>query len=45
MKTLFFERKYNTNITDFQTTEDVDNFLERKLGRKLRVIHKDTNIL
>ncbi len=45
MKTLFFEKKYNTNIKDFQTTEDVDNFLERKLGRKLRVVYIDINIL
>lgn len=45
MKTLFFEKKYNTNIKKFQTTEDVDNFLERKLGRKLKVIRINTNIL
>lgn len=45
MKTIFFEKKYNINIKNFQTTEDIDNFLERKLGKKLRVVRKDTNIL
>jgi len=36
-KTLIFEEKYGVNIEDFSTTTEVDEFIEKKLGRKLRV--------
>jgi len=45
MKTIFFEDKYGTRIKNFSTTEDVDKFLEKKLGKPLKVIRIDTNIL
>ena len=36
--TVIFEIKYNTNIGDFSTTEEVDKFIEKQKGRELRVI-------
>jgi hypothetical protein len=45
MKTLFFEKKYNVNIEDFNTTTEIDEFIESKIGHKLKVIRIDTNIL
>jgi hypothetical protein len=41
MKTVIFEEKYNTDISNFHSTKDVDTFLEEKLGRKLRVVDID----
>jgi len=34
-KTTIFEEKYGVNIDDFDTTTDVDKFIESKTGRKL----------
>ena len=45
MKTLFFEEKYKTHIKNFSTTTEINEFLEEKLGRTLRVKRIDTNIL
>jgi len=36
-KTFFFEEKYGVDIKDFESTYDVDKFLENKLKRRLRV--------
>ncbi len=44
-KTIFFEDKYDVNIKDFDTTEEIDKFIEKKTGKKLKVIRIDTNIL
>lgn len=38
MKTVIFEKKYGVDIDEFKTTNDVDTFLEKKLGRPLKVI-------
>ena len=40
-KTIIFEKKYNVNIADFETTEDVDHFIEKKEGRKLHIVNLD----
>jgi hypothetical protein len=45
MKTIFFEDKYKTDISQFSTTTEIDKFMENKLGRPLRVIRIQTNIL
>lgn len=45
MKTIFFESKFGVNIKDFHTTEEIDKFIEDKLGIKLQVKKIDTNIL
>ena len=44
-KTLIFEEKYGVDIKDFDTTGDVDKFMEKKLGRKLKVKLIRTNVL
>jgi hypothetical protein len=36
-KTIFFEKKYGVHIDDFKTTEEIDDFLEKKLKRKLKI--------
>jgi len=38
MKTIIFEKVYKTNIANFNSTTDIDYFLEKKLGRKLKVV-------
>ncbi len=44
-KTVIFEKKYGANINKFATTEQVDDFIEDKLGRKLRVKKFDNNVV
>lgn len=39
-KTVIFESKYKTSISNFSTTQEVDEFLEGKLGRKLEVFDR-----
>jgi hypothetical protein len=36
-KTVYFEKHYNVNIDDFKSTEEIDEFIENKIGRKLEV--------
>ena len=38
-KTVIFENRYGVSIEQFDTTEQVTSFLEKRLGRKLRVIN------
>jgi len=45
MKTIFFERAFNTKIEFFKTIEDIDKFIERKRGRKLRVVEIATPLV
>lgn len=44
-KTVIFEDKYGTDITKYNTTEQVDAFIESKLGRKLNVKRVETNVV
>jgi hypothetical protein len=37
-KTVIFEEKYGVNIEDFSTTQEIDKFIEKREGRKLKVI-------
>ena len=37
-KTVFFEKAYGVNIEDINTTKEVDEIIEKKIGRKLRVV-------
>lgn len=39
-KTVIFEDKYETDISQFSTTTEVDEFLEQKLGRTLNVVRQ-----
>jgi len=44
-KTVIFEKKYGTDIKKYNTTEQVDSFIEGKLGRKLNVKRVETNVV
>ena len=37
-KTVIFEEKFGVNIDNFSTTEEIDDVIEKKKGRKLKVI-------
>lgn len=38
-KTIFFEERFGAPIDEFSTTSEVDEFVERKTGRKLKIVH------
>jgi hypothetical protein len=40
-KTVIFEERYGVNINDFSTTKEIDDVIEKKIGRKLRGIKLD----
>lgn len=44
-KTVIFEKKYGADIKKFSTTEQVDEFIEVKLGRKLKVKVHEGNVV
>ena len=37
-KTVIFEEKYGVNINDFSTTEEIDEVVEKQIGRKLEIV-------
>ena len=37
-KTVIFENKYSTNINNFSTTNEIDAVIEKKIGRKLKMV-------
>jgi len=43
-KTVIFEDKYGVDISSIYTTEEVDEVIENKTGRKLRVIDLHGNL-
>jgi hypothetical protein len=45
MKTIYFEEKFNVDIDDFKCTKDVDDFIESKIGRKLKVSKCNCNLI
>ena len=44
-KTVIFEDKYGTDINMYNTTEQVDAFIESKIGRKLNVKRVETDVV
>ncbi len=44
-KTVIFEQKYGTDIQKFSTTEQIDEFIESRLGRELRVTPHEGHIV
>lgn len=44
-RTVIFEKKYKANMNDFHSIEDVDKFIEGKIGRKMKVTKTDSNIV
>lgn len=45
MKTVYFEERYGVNITQFKSTEDVDKFLEERIGRALEAKDIDNGLI
>jgi len=37
-KTVIFERRYGVNVNDFSTTEEIDEVVEKRIGRKLGMV-------
>ena len=37
-KTVIFEKKYDVKINDVSTTNEIDEIVEKKIGRKLKVV-------
>lgn len=44
MKTLLFEEEYGVSIDDFEDIAQIDEFLEKKIGRSLEVADRRTSI-
>ncbi|GBE54759.1 hypothetical protein BMS3Bbin15_00920 [archaeon BMS3Bbin15] len=44
-KTVLFEEKYNVDISEFLTTEEVDKFIEKKEGKKLEIVSLEGGIV
>ena len=42
-KTVIFEEKYNVNINNFSTTDEIDKVIEKKIGRKLKMVNLDNH--
>jgi|WetSurMetagenome_2_1015567.scaffolds.fasta_scaffold1343930_2 hypothetical protein len=40
-KTIFFEKHYKIDINDLKSTVEIDEVVEKKIGRKLRVVKTD----
>lgn len=40
-KTVIFEEKYGVHVDDFSTTEEIDDVIEGKIGRKLEIVKID----
>lgn len=45
LKTIIFEKKYGADINRLSTTEEVDEYIEGKIGRKLGVKKIKTNLV
>jgi LysM repeat protein len=41
-KTILFEKEYGVDINNINSTEEIDEIIEKKIGRKLKV--KNTNV-
>lgn len=37
-KTAIFEEKYGVDVSDFSTTEEIDEVIEKEKGRKLEIV-------
>jgi len=44
-KTVIFESRFGVDINQFSSTQEIDEFLEKKLGRKLRVVRLDQGVV
>lgn len=37
-KTIIFEKIYGVNVEDFTSTEEIDAVVEKKIGRKMKMV-------
>ena len=44
-RTVIFERKFGVNIADFFTTKEIDEFIEKQLGKKLKVERIESSVV
>jgi hypothetical protein len=44
-KTIYFEEKYGVNINQFKSIEEIDSFVEGKIGRPLTVVSTASNVI
>ncbi|UUX92219.1 hypothetical protein [Methanoplanus endosymbiosus] len=42
---MFFEKKYETPVSNFRTIEEIDNFIQEKTGKKLEYKRSDNAIM
>lgn len=45
MRTVYFEKKYGVNIKDFKSTIEIDQVIEKNLGRKLKITRCESPII
>lgn len=45
LKTVYFEKKYGVNIANVKSTSDVDNIIEKSIGRELGVVKIDHPVI
>ena len=41
-ETVIFEKKYGVDIKDYPTIKEIDNFIEKKEGKKLQIVKLDS---
>ncbi len=44
-KTVLFEDRYNVDINEFSSTDEIDNHIEKEKGRKIKVRRFGGNII
>lgn len=42
-ETVIFEKKYGKNINDFSTIGEIEKFIEKKEGKKLKIVKLDSH--
>jgi len=45
MRTLYFEKKYGVNIKDFKSTTEIDQVIEKSLGRSLKLTRRENPLV
>ena len=44
-KTIFFEERCGENISKFYSTKEIDRFVGKRMGTKLKIKKMDTNLV
>ncbi|MDO8841864.1 hypothetical protein [Methanocalculus sp.] len=45
MKTMYFEKKFGISIDDLKSTIEIDDVIEKKIGRALRVKKQESLLI